>query len=371
MLTNIGVDWKIYTIPIVGGAVRNITEPPAGTGFDRYAQWSPDGKTLVFQRRDLVAARYDLWKVSTSNPVPTAGAKFFSSPTEDSIDPSYSPDALVVTAAVGPRAQNVPKTAVLESAAPLSSIKAITSNYPSYTFGNTFPILSPDGTRLALMAKNPAISDAASPQLWVARRNMNLPPEFTQIGSHAVADSSTTVSDSPTVGLPFSFTVTASDPEPDAPRYNAYFLREGMAFDTTTRTFSWTPPPLTVGKTFKVKFIVTTESGGTDVVIDKLTVQPCCLLPQSMALEVGATSVGGPNPTSGSFSLATPSLPNVRAELAVFDLGGRRVATVQGRSGSTLVWDGRSNGRLVPNGVYLYRLQVADREKRGRVVVLR
>src|SRR5206468_6833039 len=114
---------------------------------------------------------------------------------------------------------------------------------------------------------------------------MNLPPQFTNIGSHTVADTGVTVSDSPTVGQNFSFSVTATDPEGDSLSYDAYFLRLGMTFDRATRTFSWTPPMLALGKTFKVKFIVTTASGGTDVIIDKLAAQPCCLppLPESAA----------------------------------------------------------------------------------------
>jgi len=73
------------------------------------------------------------------------------------------------------------------------------------------PILSPDGARLALLALNPAVPGANEPQLYAARRNMNLPPQFTTVGSHALADSSTTVSDSPTEGQSFSFTVAATD----------------------------------------------------------------------------------------------------------------------------------------------------------------
>ncbi len=49
---------------------------------------------------------------------------------------------------------------------------------------------------------------------------MSLPPQFTNIGSHAVADSSVTVTDAPTVGQNFTFTVAGSDPEGDGLTYD-------------------------------------------------------------------------------------------------------------------------------------------------------
>jgi hypothetical protein len=145
-----------------------------------------------------------------------------------------------------------------------------------------------------------------------------------------------------------------------------------MTFNRTTRTFSWTPPVTTLGKTFKVKFIVMTESGGTDVVIDKLTVQPCCLPPEAMAVQFGPAAIERPNPTSAGFSVSSPAVPGATADLTVFDLGGRQVATVRGRSGLPLVWSGNGgDGRRMPNGVYLYRLRVAGHEACGRIVVVR
>ena len=60
------------------------------------------------------------------------------------------------------------------------------------------------------------------------------------------------------------------------------------------------------------------------------------------------------------------------AELAVFDLSGRRIALVKGRAGSRLVWNGETGaGTRVPSGVYLYRLTVGDYQKTGRVLHVR
>jgi len=86
-------------------------------------------------------------------------------------------------------------------------------------------------------------------------------------------------------------------------------------------------------------------------------------------------SASRPNPfreqTRFSVSLADP----VQAEVAVFDLGGRRVATVfRGtlpRGTSELVWNGhRSDGSAAPGGLYFYRLSLPNRVVSRRVVLL-
>jgi hypothetical protein len=86
-------------------------------------------------------------------------------------------------------------------------------------------------------------------------------------------------------------------------------------------------------------------------------------------------SSGRPNPfhdqSSFSVSLAGP----VPAEVAVFDLAGRRVRTVFSGTlpmGTTQMrWDGRrSDGSPVPGGIYFYRLVMPDRVVTRRVVLL-
>ena len=83
-----------------------------------------------------------------------------------------------------------------------------------------------------------------------------------------------------------------------------------------------------------------------------------------------------PNPFNGQtrirFSLATAA----SAELALYDLAGQRVTTVF-RGGAAagaheLAWDGcDAQGRAVASGVYLCRLQAADRTEARPLVLLR
>jgi len=86
-------------------------------------------------------------------------------------------------------------------------------------------------------------------------------------------------------------------------------------------------------------------------------------------------SSGRPNPfrdmSNFSVSLAGP----VHAEVAVFDLAGRRVRTVFSGTlpmGTTqMQWDGRrGDGSPVPGGIYFYRLVMPDRVITRRVVLL-
>ena len=69
--------------------------------------------------------------------------------------------------------------------------------------------------------------------------------------------------------------------------------------------------------------------------------------------------------------MTAPFVRGATAALWVFDLAGRRVAVIRGRSGSRLVWDGKDRGgRRVAPGLYLYRMEVGRHRQEGKVVVL-
>ena len=114
--------------------------------------------------------------------------------------------------------------------------------------------------------------------------------------------------------------------------------------------------------------------GGSDGIIGEFTVTDPALGPGlslAPAREEGLDEPDGPNPTRGTFALRTPWVPGAQAELAVFDLAGRRIAVVRGPAGARLVWNGAGvGGAPVPSGVYLYRLTVGDRRMSGRVALV-
>jgi hypothetical protein len=252
----------------------------------------------------------------------------------------------------------------------------VVPNYPDTNFADSglypdFPILSPrlssDGTRTALGSK----------QVYAVRRNMSLPPRITQVGTQGVVDTTAKVSISAARGLPTTVQVLSTDPETDPITCTAYFLQDGMTFNPSNCTLSWTPT-VPVGTTLYVKFHVSTntwpkESGGSDQIIAIFTVvAPLQQASAVLGFVPSAVEPDGPNPTSGRFAITAPLAPGISAALEILDISGRRVAAVRGPSGSQLVWDGRDQaGRPAAPGIYLYRMEVGKHHKEGRVVVLR
>jgi hypothetical protein len=379
---NIIGPFELYKVPISGDAsqIHKLTKLNTD-GTDFYPQWSPDGVYIIFQRE--TGDQYGLYRVradgDSSQTVDSLYTITHGKPTAYvATTPDYSPDGLIVTTGIGPLpASNcqVPcvTSVVTRTLDPSLSAKPAIVNYPDFPyvaaqsivvqFPILSPILSPDGTRLALGSKN----------IWAARRNMNLPPRFTNVGG-TINDTTSVVNKSATVGTLLSFTVTASDaPETDTLTYAASFLQDGMTFNSPT--FSWTPSSASCGKTDYVKFLVTEASGGTDAVIVKIAVASCGPHASAVAARDAVAqeiSIKGPNPTRGVFAISTPMVRGVSARLSIFDLSGRQIAVVQSPSGVDVVWRGTdSSGRPAPEGIYLYRLDLGSARKQGRIVVVR
>src|SRR5262249_51167857 len=112
---------RVQTIPITGGTPTERTS--TASGQDRYGRWAPDGSMLVFERQQ--APLRQLFKVSlTETNASVVG--FFRPTTEQALEPSYSPDSLIVVASVGPT--GAPVVATLETHAPEATIQAIKTN---------------------------------------------------------------------------------------------------------------------------------------------------------------------------------------------------------------------------------------------------
>ena len=365
----VSTNFTIWTVPAAGGAPRQITA--AGNYRDFNPKWSPDGQSLIFERR--VGGQNpvrSLYTVPAFQDPPAAPTLFYESTSLFSSLPSYTEDRAMVVAGAGP-AENVPTAHTLDATG-TSGFRPI-ENYPQYTYTNIFPKMSPDGTRLAMLAKNPRVAGAVSPQIWAARRNMNLPPNFTAVGGQTVADSTTRVFFTMLQGQFYSFTVTAvdpPDPSPDPLTYWAFYLQQGMAFETATRTFSWTPPSGAVGQVFHVKFQVTTPSGGADAILAVINVVQS-LDPGGARARTAPPNVSVVPDVDGIVRFEVQGVSH-EVQVEVFDLAGRRLARVGGRAREALRWDGRdASGRRVSSGMYFYRVQAEGATSLGRLVYLR
>lgn len=134
-------------------------------------------------------------------------------------------------------------------------------------------------------------------------------------------------------------------------------------------------------------------AGRTTLVLDVAAERAGDVLHEAHAIDVFVTDPNAPPPPPPGDSLKTmlsPGHPNPfrdetrfsvslleprNAEVAVFDLGGRRVATVfRGLlpvGTSQLAWNGRrSDGTRASGGIYFYRLTLPDRVVTRRVVLL-
>lgn len=370
--------WSLWKVPITGGTAIQLT-PTVGRA-DQYAHWSPDGQTIYFQRQDAtIGPQITLYKIPAAGGMASA---VFIPPTSpdiyDATAPGISPDGSILLTGYGKRDPllRTSFTHTLDQALLFPNPAKLVINYADPAFAEIgqdpllSPRLSPDGTRLALGSK----------QIWAARRNMNLPPRFTSVtsgieGTRAIADTAATMSFQFNTLESGTITVLATDPEGNALTYRASFLQPWMAWNPLTRTLSGEPNPGTENQTFFVKFWVTTVSGGTDAFIAAITVR----VPLGRATSMAATEAGeasvlieGSRPAQGVLSATAPFVPDAMARLSIFDLAGRRVAGVSGRTGQPLVWDGRNEaGAPVPTGVYLWRLEAGRHLQQGKAVVVR
>ena len=370
--------WKQRVV----GTSAAIQLTPAAPRTDFFPVWSPDGQTIYFQRQDAaIGPQITLWKV------PAAGgsaSQVFIPPapadpdTFDATVPGVSPDGAILVMGYGKRDHFEPivrdiMTHTLDVALSSPTPEKVIRNYADPTFAEArallSPRLSPDGTRLLLGSK----------QIWVARRNMNLPPRFTTVdspeeGTRSIADTAATMGFFVQHSIASAIEVSATDPEGDALTYRASFLQSWMSWNDATQTLILTPPMSANNMTFFVKFWVTTASGGTDSFVASIRV--IAVPPGPMAAREAKPMEAGPslaNPSRGAFAVATPWLSGVTARLMVFDLTGRRVALVSGPSGTGLTWDGhdrRTSSPAAP-GVYFYRLEAGLHRREGKFALVR
>jgi len=362
--------YDIWKVSIAGGTAVQVTNN-SGKPNDQYPRWSPDGKWIIFDHEDLYHDGHRVYKV-LSSPDPITGldsmqAVYNPGTGKNAATPAFSPDGLIVTAGIGARSNSIADTRAY-TIDPLLSVKVPVLNYnePQYSIAGEDPILSPnlspDGTRLALRAK----------QLHAVRRNMNLPPHFTQIGSQTVHDTTAKVSFSVIQGQSISFVMTATDDDDGARTYHAAYLKSGMSFDAGTRTFTWNNA--SPSGTHYVKFWVTNgsvpggaQSGATDAIIVQITVTSSGL---AHRFEPGVSAEREEG--SDNWMFRAPGAQTEIVRITIVDVAGRRVASISGPAGTDLRWNllGR-DGRKVEPGLYLYRYVRGPDSGQGKLVVVR
>ena len=207
---------EIKVIPITGDTSkrRKLTKLSSG-GQDWFPQWSPDGTYIIFERSTSATPKFALYRVrADGDSTQTAQAVYTNSQGKVTLynagNPSYSPDYALVLAAIGPSRTDSMVTHTFD---PLLSVIPSFPNYAEPRFSSqdadtTFPTLgplfSPDGTKLILVSK----------QVWATRRNMNLPPVFTNVDG-AIKDTLAYKTKIVQCGNAVQFTLAATDPEGD------------------------------------------------------------------------------------------------------------------------------------------------------------
>lgn len=368
--------WSLWKIKVDGTGLTQLTTASQNTDF--YSTWSPDGQTITFQRNrpNVLAWKYIMTIPAAGGDTAVAVALVDSF---DTVQPTYAADGLIMLVGRGKRSfthRQVVTTTLDPSLAPVPVAKLI-ANYPDTTFAENsdfpvlMPLLSPDGTRLALKSK----------QIWAARRNMNLPGKFTtlHVSRGGGAASTVTLDDTTAtydIGLsPYeavAITLDATDPESNALTFDAAYLVGSMSFNPSTHYFSWASAGA-AGGDYTVKFRVKQGSGGTDAILVRIGVRDF-LGASSSAVSRGkfGTSIESKSLSGGGVSVHFTAPRAMIARLSVFDVTGRRVADLTSRGGENADWSGRGAGASrSSSGVYWYRAQVGDVQKTGKVILVR
>ena len=291
---------------------------------------------------------------------------YFAGTGKNAATPGFAPDGRIITAGIGLQSTVISdnRTYTID---PLLPVRKPILNYPDpqHALAGTHPVLSPrmspDGTRLALRSE----------QIHVARRNMNVPPEFTQIGNQSVHDTTAVVSFNVIQGQNLTITLTATDGDDGARTYHHAFDENlaGVLWVDATRTWTWTNAG-PVGVYF-VKFWVTNgsiaggvQNGAMDAILAKINVTASA--PQRATGQFAIV----PDLDGRGFSAVLESDGAATAQLSVFDVSGRLIASVGPTPGRNLHWDGRSrDGRRVAPGIYLYRIATGADRHRGKIVL--
>jgi Tol biopolymer transport system component len=367
--------YHIWKARIGGGSETQLTFTPSVE--DWYPNWSPDGEWIMFDREIGFPNEHNSYKVKANQTQPgdtLTTAILRAPPGTDAATPGYSPDGRVITLGIGTHSSSILDVRAHTLDPTLATPKPIL-NYPDTAFAIhgpdpvLSPKISPDGTRLALRSR----------QVWAARQNMNLPPRITfvtKVGSHptAIADSAAVFTYGQNPPAYACFTMTATDPEGDAFTWSPDILGPHVTYDAVTHRLCWLTSE--VGTDYAKMRVSSDASGGSDVLIFEF-VATNALGPSAQRAQdseetrEAEVAFQTPNPSTGIFTVEAPGKGGEGVSLAIYDVGGRHVTTIRGRSGVPLSWSGRDRqGARVPAGIYLYQLDAGRSRTGGKIVLL-
>lgn len=123
---------------------------------------------------------------------------------------------------------------------------------PNYDQAGTYPVT---------FTVNDGTGGSDSETITITVNNANQAPELAAIGNKTVNE-----------GQPFSFTLSASDRDGNPLTYSASNLPQGASFNSSTKTFAWTPGYNQAG-TYPVTFTVNDGAGGSDSETITITVK--------------------------------------------------------------------------------------------------
>jgi len=188
----------------------------------------------------------------------------------------------------------------------------------------------------------------------------------------SVHDTTAMVSFNVIQGQNLTIVLTATDADDGTRTYFHGFDENlaGVSWVSATRTWKWTNAG-PVGVYF-VKFWVTngsivggSQNGAMDAILAKITVTSSA--PQRSTGQLAIV----PDSDGRGFSAELPGGSTATAQLRIFDVSGRLVASVGPARGTKLHWDGRSrDGRRVAPGIYLYRVAIGTERHLGKIVLL-
>jgi len=170
-----------------------------------------------------------------------------------------------------------------------------------------------------------------------------------------------------TVGVPFSYQITASN---NPTFFDAFGLPDGLSFDPTIGAITGTPQ----AQGMYIVAISASNSGGTGTATLSITINPAGsgVIPAGSDL---ASMRVYPNPWRKDKHAGHPitfDQMGLGSDIKIFTVSGHKVKELDGSSGS-VTWDlTNNNGDPVASGIYLYLIKDSQGNKAtGKVAIIR